>query len=341
MPLYQLLSADELVSSNVTEKETKIFFLQALITFLERCLETQINVKPSKIVAGLDPERTRYLLQVFTVVATMRIEEPSSITTQGDKHPDLDQQKLQESPGKGLDYIDNTPVKLNRVAKARAIEVQLKVPGEAPFAPSLANLNARPTTARGARPNVIKQREIESSKGTDVVRPAADIIKEVGCEFEGMTGAMLDIVADYEPLVERIKGCNDGVDQTRPTKNVVCDEPLVKGIKGCDDGVDKNRATIDATNYQSFVKQIGVDQTQTTITKLIYKPLPAQLSDIDFASLAKAIRDIAHSTTSMAKHVSSIPDNVEKLTKQRSHWLAEQNRYSQTLACRAESRKRN
>lgn len=290
---------DELVSSNVTEKETKIIFLQKLVTFLERCLETQINVKPAKIVAGLDPERTRHFLQLFTVVATMRIEGPTLIATQAG--PDSDQEKHEESPAKP-----------NIVSKAEVIEVHRRVADEAPFAPFSENINARPTTARGARPNLIKQR-------SDVVRPIDGILKEVGCELEGMAGAMLDIVADDESLVKPAKGCTDCVDQA-----VIGDEPLVKRMKGCDDGVDKKRTTNNMADNESLVKRVGVDQTQKTITKLISKPLPAQLSDIDFASLAKAIRDISHSTTSMAKHLSSIPDNVEKLMKERSRWIAEE-----------------
>lgn len=317
-------SNDELISSNVTEKETKIIFLQKLITFLERCLDTNINVKPAKIVAGLDPERTRYLLQLFTVVATMkdlelrnsircepRIEEPASVAIQVDKEEAANffdrtpaQAKLtieagaievqpmvrdkgvaspnQESLGKSLQIIDSTPA----LTEAVAMEVQLKISDEAPFVPLPANLNARPTTARGPRPSI---------KAISVVRPVADIIKEqVGCQFEEVSVAILD--------VDQIKGCNDFVDQTQTMTFVADNKSIVKQIKGCND---------------------GVDQAQKTISKSIYKPLPAQMSDINFESLARAIRDISHSTTFMAKHITSIPDNVEKLMKERRRWIAE------------------
>lgn len=69
--LYVLyLSEDELLSSNVKDKLSKLQFLEKLVNFLENKLDMTINVKPSKIVSGLEPERARYLLQLFTVVAT-------------------------------------------------------------------------------------------------------------------------------------------------------------------------------------------------------------------------------------------------------------------------------
>lgn len=40
----------------------------------------QINAKPTKIIPGLEPERTRYLLQIFTVVATTKCLTPRANT---------------------------------------------------------------------------------------------------------------------------------------------------------------------------------------------------------------------------------------------------------------------
>jgi len=45
-------------------------FLSKLITLVELCIEEQIDVKPQKIVAGHDPEKTNYLLQCLFKAAT-------------------------------------------------------------------------------------------------------------------------------------------------------------------------------------------------------------------------------------------------------------------------------
>lgn len=66
------LSEYELNSANIKEKQDKLEFLGKLIRFLSDKTGVPIDVKPSKIVAGLEAERTRYLLQVYTVVATAK-----------------------------------------------------------------------------------------------------------------------------------------------------------------------------------------------------------------------------------------------------------------------------
>ncbi|KAL3787054.1 hypothetical protein HJC23_011738 [Cyclotella cryptica] len=68
--LGRVFRNEEMVSANIKEKQEKIDFLEKLISFLEAELQISIDVKASKIVAGLEAEKTRYLLQVFVVVAT-------------------------------------------------------------------------------------------------------------------------------------------------------------------------------------------------------------------------------------------------------------------------------
>lgn len=45
-------------------------FLSKMITLVELCMEEEIDVKPAKIVAGHEPEKTNYLLQCFFKAAT-------------------------------------------------------------------------------------------------------------------------------------------------------------------------------------------------------------------------------------------------------------------------------
>lgn len=70
MTVHPYLRNEEMDSTNINNKQNKIEFLEKLIRFLESELEISIDVKPSKIVAGLEAEKTRYLLQLFVVVAT-------------------------------------------------------------------------------------------------------------------------------------------------------------------------------------------------------------------------------------------------------------------------------
>ena len=292
------------------------------------------NVKPAKIISGLEPEKTRYLLQLFTVVATTkdlklgaseetndqdspkvepRIEETASISMEVYK---ADAVLNQYYLGNGINNVDSSstqPISIQPTPKAADVvkpaaniihdEVGYKfevtpgaAPGretvdstsaqritqgklvdEAPIVPSLANLNARPATARGARTSVSKQREIESIKTSGVVIPAADIIKdEVGCKFEEMSGAEVS---------GRETTTNNFGNGFRLHQNKLATEP----------------------SHQA-------------------KLLPAQLSDIDFQSLAKAVCQISQSTTSIGKYINSVPDFVENIMKERRRWVAEQHR---------------
>ncbi len=311
----QLQSVDELISSNVTEKQTKLDFLGKLITFLERCLKMPTNVKPAKIISGLEPERTRYFLQLFTVVATAKdLKLGASEETNNQYSPKLEPRIEETVSISEVDNVDSTSKqptstkptpKVADVVKPAASIIQdevgykfdvtpgaapdretvdstfaqpitqVKLVNEAPIVPSLANLNARPVTARGARPSVAKQREIESIKAAGVVIPTADIIKdEIGCKFQEMPGAA---VSGREAITNNI---GNGF---RLHKNKPATEPS-------------------------------------------YRALPAQLSDIDFQSLARAICQISQAASSIGKYINSVPDNVEKMMKERSRWVAEQHR---------------
>lgn len=68
-----LFSGEEL-DSKITEKEAKINFLVKLIQLTELVVGEEIDVKPTKIVAGLEPEKTNNFLQSMFRAATSGID---------------------------------------------------------------------------------------------------------------------------------------------------------------------------------------------------------------------------------------------------------------------------
>ncbi|XP_045537846.1 TRAF3-interacting protein 1 [Papilio machaon] len=58
-----LFEQDELISDNVKDRESKIQFLNKVITVLSIATGQTLSVKPSKIVAGQEPAKTNELLQ--------------------------------------------------------------------------------------------------------------------------------------------------------------------------------------------------------------------------------------------------------------------------------------
>jgi len=57
-----LYNEEELDAKSITEKDAKINFLAKMCALVELMLEEKIDVKPTKIVAGLEPEKTNYFL---------------------------------------------------------------------------------------------------------------------------------------------------------------------------------------------------------------------------------------------------------------------------------------
>lgn len=58
-----LYTDEEMDSKANHEKDAKIAILTKMITLTEMMIEEKMDVKPSKIVAGMEPERTNYFLQ--------------------------------------------------------------------------------------------------------------------------------------------------------------------------------------------------------------------------------------------------------------------------------------
>lgn len=59
-----LASGDELDSGAIKDKTAKIAYLDKLVAIVGVCSGHEINARPSKIVAGLEPEGTNALLAV-------------------------------------------------------------------------------------------------------------------------------------------------------------------------------------------------------------------------------------------------------------------------------------
>jgi len=69
-----IFSEEEMDSKANHEKDAKISILTKMITLTEMVVGEKIDVKPSKIVAGLEPERTNYFLQQLFRASTSGVD---------------------------------------------------------------------------------------------------------------------------------------------------------------------------------------------------------------------------------------------------------------------------
>ena len=64
----------ELDAKNINDKDQKITVLAKMIALVEMVLQEKQECKPTKIVAGLEPERTNEFLQALFRAATSGID---------------------------------------------------------------------------------------------------------------------------------------------------------------------------------------------------------------------------------------------------------------------------
>ena len=267
-----------MISSNVKDKQAKLQFLENLINFLEVNLCVSINVKPAKIISGLEPERTRYLLQLFTFVATskcltttveMKSDEaaakpdPQIEPTKEFSNVDVKEKELDTPP---TDDKDNTLVTDIQPA---AVEIQCK-----------SSLVSRPATSHGSRQpsSILKERK---DKPINVVRPATAMISSK----------------------------SRGVAKSTDEKKAKANDDLTIFQKNAEQQKIKSSEETKATELKGASVETQMNQISNTIH------LPTKLSDVDFESLANAIESIAQSTAPLGTVIDAIVEDIETMIK--------------------------
>jgi TRAF3-interacting protein 1 len=76
-----LYTAEEVDSANVKEKEQKILFLEKMLKLVGVQLNTMVEAKPQKIVAGLEPQDTNRFLQLLALAAKMMPDSREAVKT--------------------------------------------------------------------------------------------------------------------------------------------------------------------------------------------------------------------------------------------------------------------
>ena len=103
-------SDKEKVSSNVKDKSSKIAFLEKIIGHVESTLNESVHAHPSKIVAGMESEKTCHFLQMLVVAASFNSNEITRDLIQTDDQiMNLSPQESQEE----VKDVTGLPVDLN------------------------------------------------------------------------------------------------------------------------------------------------------------------------------------------------------------------------------------
>ncbi|XP_054751126.1 TRAF3-interacting protein 1-like isoform X3 [Lytechinus pictus] len=74
-----ILTGEEMSSQNVKDKDAKIALLQKIIDVVEMVTGKTLSVKPSKIVAGHEPDKTNELLQTIAIAVSKKMDSSESV----------------------------------------------------------------------------------------------------------------------------------------------------------------------------------------------------------------------------------------------------------------------
>ncbi|CAH0550770.1 unnamed protein product [Brassicogethes aeneus] len=126
--LKDLYSEAELNSDNVKEKDSKIAFLNKLINAVKSITKTDLNVRSSKIVAGLEPSETNLLLQTIGQAIDKKLDSREYVKSINDANLSTEKNKVkrpsekEEKVKKSSKTDDDKKSTTKKVSKKPSVE---------------------------------------------------------------------------------------------------------------------------------------------------------------------------------------------------------------------------
>lgn len=198
-----LYTPDEVLPENVKNKPDKIAFLEKIIFMTAFAAGKPLAAKPSKIVAGLDPEATNTWLTVLAKVALKKIDTSEAVSRvlAGEK-PDRKSSKSKSKPNGAAKNERESQVDSDKTSKRKDSDTKPRASGN------------RPGKAQG-------QRKPPPSEDEDLKRPpaataAAESKPEAGLPNNSepnipnkVADAELDIANPPEPEIPNHRAATD------------------------------------------------------------------------------------------------------------------------------------
>eukprot|EP00968_Pinguiococcus_pyrenoidosus_P007099 scaffold470_cov257-Pinguiococcus_pyrenoidosus.AAC.14 len=182
-----LFSEEEMDSANVRDKQSKITYLEKIIRLVGMQLNTLVSARPSKIVAGHEPENTNVLLQLLGLCATKVPDSSAAVAAILGNAPEPKQPERAPGGAASSPKASEPAPAISSVAaepeQAQAILSDAPEADPAPASKSVApepdqapTLSTRPVTAR-RRPPRVRTNVTELEKGQETVAgPAVGIL---------------------------------------------------------------------------------------------------------------------------------------------------------------------
>lgn len=222
--LKGLLSADELDSGKVTDKDAKIAFLQKIITTIEIATGQKCEAKPTKIITGADPENTNQMLQMLATLPSLPRDKvdaavqktlggggsstpPPEPAAKPAAKPRAEERPVERPPDAPPEQARpqsqggrSRPSVAQQVAEQKAAQQPQQQSVPAVQALPSQDAGARPGTASARKaPPAVKSNEVVEERGDVTAAPKANVI----VESKGAEEAEEKTEQDWMKLVEQ------------------------------------------------------------------------------------------------------------------------------------------
>ncbi|KAJ6637118.1 TRAF3-interacting protein 1 [Pseudolycoriella hygida] len=240
--LEGLFEPEEMVSANVKDKDAKISFLQKVIDTVRISTKENVNVKPSKIVAGQEPERTNELLQLIGVALSRKISSTEAVKMVRNKDIPKPSKNSSTKSSKVLKQssVDSVKTKSKSVDDSKALKDNNKLVPR--VRESKDKINDKPIKDRKERETKVGRdgkkpaRETKEAKGSDRVRSEkvktkndVDLTKSSAKIVKDNAEEKVDI-----DLNSKVDSTTNGYFQSNSDDKDVMGEEVIKKIDGDD-----------------------------------------------------------------------------------------------------------
>ncbi len=312
-----LYTEEQMNSANVKDKASKIEYLEAIIKRVGGHLNTLVDARPAKIVAGLEAENTCRFLQLLALAALNidgNSEEKAAAPSAADDKDEPPQPAApkHESPERPAPAAAKEP----SPAKAAAPEPEAKAePVPADAEPKQKSM--RPTTAR-RRPPKVKENAAavvkDSAGGRDPkgAQKPAGIMKEGEVDDDDFFNDDDDDGGGADaPLGEakRVDAADIGSgNRSKLVQNIVAEQEEAKRASGEEEKADDGKKGI---------------KLSLNLKKSAGASIGGGLSAGDMERLTSAVQRLVQSTAPLGKCMDYVVEDLSQMTKEGEKWAAE------------------
>ena len=331
-----LYTEQELDSKTVSDKESKIVFLQKTIDHVSQTIGETVDCKPNKIVAGQEAEKTNSFLQALFRAATGQFEQKQPKEERKDDRKEekkkrkkeeekakeqqrLEQQRLEEEKRRQEEAKKTEEKEKKRKVREEAKKTEEKPKREEKKKPKedkkpkeepkpqeeKTKKLERPTTA-GRRPPKIKQAQVEETKQA---APAGVILEgnqdddEDELIAQTSTAAKKGVAAQQVKQEEHGKLVRDILQDDQGPKHVPMEhEPDDTGL-GAPEG-----------------KKIKLSRVRGN-KETSKKAPPVDIGDIE--TLKTNIQGLCQSANPLGKSLEFVNDDVENMKREHNKWQSQ------------------